>query len=604
MTNLPLNTTKTEWDLSPLYKSDNDPQMLTDRKVVEKLNYDWINKWKSRTDWLEDPKALREALDELEKLNTSYGIGGKELYYFGLRTSLDQADIDLKAKETKIEDFAKKIYNDGIFFIIKLSKVDPKIQQQFLAASELEPYRHWLEQVFAEGKHTLSEPEEQILTLTYKTSMGNWIQMREEFISSDEQVVETKDGKKTVTFEELISLASDRDKKTRDNAAAAVNKTLTKFEDIAVHEINSVLEYKKVQDQLRHYERPDEGRHLSDDIDTEVVDTLVKAVSRRNDISRRFYALKAKLLGQPKLTYYERGVEYTTADKKYDYSGAVSLVYTVFQKLDPEFAEIFQDFVEHGRIDVYPKKGKRTGAFCTHDQKAFPVYVMLNFTGVLREVTTLAHEMGHGINFVLTQKHQNSFNIGAPTSTAEVASTFMEDFVLQELGQQVNDETRLSLNISKLNDEIASIFRQISLYKLETELHQAYREKGYLSKEFLHQLFTKHMQEYMGEAVEFPKESGMWWVYWSHIRYFFYVYSYAGGLLISKSLQALVKEDSKFIGKVKEFLSAGRSDSPKNILAKAGVDITDPKFWDKGLDEVEQLLQDTEALARRLGKIS
>jgi oligoendopeptidase F len=157
--------------------------------------------------------------------------------------------------------------------------------------------------------------------------------------------------------------------------------------------------------------------------------------------------------------------------------------------------------------------------------------------------------------------------------------------------------------MQKLNDDVSSIFRQVACYRFEQELHQAYRSEGYLSKEKIGALFRKHMAAYMGDAVEQSPGSENWWVYWNHIRYFFYVYSYASGLLISKSLQAAVKKDATFIERVKVFLSAGLSDSPKNIFGNLGIDITDNLFWGSGLDEVERLLNETTRLAKHLGKI-
>jgi oligoendopeptidase F len=179
----------------------------------------------------------------------------------------------------------------------------------------------------------------------------------------------------------------------------------------------------------------------------------------------------------------------------------------------------------------------------------------------------------------------------------------MEDFVLQEILRTSDDEARLSVMMMKLNDDVSTIFRQVACYRFEQEFHGAFRQKGYLSKEEIGTLFRNHMEAYMGNSVEQSPGSENWWVYWSHIRYFFYVYSYASGLLISKSLQNSVKSDPRFISKVKDFLSAGSSDSPKNIFLNLGVDIADGKFWDAGLDEVEELLRETTQLARKLGKL-
>jgi oligoendopeptidase F len=308
-------------------------------------------------------------------------------------------------------------------------------------------------------------------------------------------------------------------------------------------------------------------------------------------------------MGEKKLKYHERNVEYGRIDKKYPYDASVRLIRKVFSRLDKQFAEIFEDFIRNGQFDVYPRKGKGSGAFCVHHLISQPTYILLNHADKLSDVLTLAHELGHGINNELIRAKHHSLYFGTPTSTAEVASTFMEDFVLREVLHQADDELRLSIMMMKLNDDISTIFRQAACYRFEQELHQTFREKGYLSKEEIGRLFRKHMAAYMGNAVEQSAGSENWWVYWSHIRQFFYVYSYAGGLLISKSLQNSVQKHPKFIGKVKEFLSAGLSDSPKNIFLKLGIDITDRNFWNRGLDEVETLLLEARELAMKVKKI-
>ena len=395
---------------------------------------------------------------------------------------------------------------------------------------------------------------------------------------------------------------NSKTRRVRDSAADAFNGILGKHVDAAEAELNSVLANKKVDDELRHVSRPDLMRHITDDIDSEVVDSLTKTVAERFDISCRYYRLKASLLKVKRLKYHERNIEYGTINTSYPYPQTVRLVRTVFRNLDDSFSSILDRFIENGQLDVYPRKGKVSGAFCAHLLISQPTYILLNHTGRLNDVLTLAHEMGHGINNELIKEKQNALNFGTPLSTAEVASTFMEDFVLREIVKEADDELRLSIMMMRLNDEVSTIFRQVACYRFEQELHQEFRQKGYLSKEEIGRLFQKHMAAYMGNAVEQSPGSENWWIYWSHIRSFFYVYSYASGLLISKSLQHSVRKDPAFIDKVRDFLSAGLSDSPKNIFKRLGVDISDEQFWNKGLDEVEELLNETITLAKKLGK--
>lgn len=594
---------RTEWNLSPLFRSDNDPGIQAERKKIEESTSAFIKKWKDNKGYLNNPLILRNALDEFEELENNFGNAGKEGLYFMLRSSIDQDDPKIKAKLSKLNEFWQKIENEMQFFEHSVAKIAKEQQRIFLAHKELEKYRHFLERLFENAKYMLSEKEEKILNLKNQSSYVNWVKMTSGFLSKEERKVITENGKaKSKNFSEIISLMDSQDKKTRDSAAEAFNDILKKYAEVAEAEINSILEDKKVEDELRGLNRPDLSRHIADDIESSVIDSLREAVSEGYRLSNRYYELKAKLLGLKKLKYHERNIPYGKLTKKYTYVKAAELVYNTFLKLDEEFAEIFISFCKNGQIDVYPKKGKNSGAFCAGSNKLLPSYVLLNHDESLNDVLTIAHEMGHAINNELMRKKVNALYFETPLSTAEVASTFMEDFVLEELLRDANPQLKLSILMMKLNSDVSSIFRQVACYNFELEMHENYRKTGYLSKEDIGKIFQKHMSLYMGKSVELSEGSENWWVYWGHIRNYFYVYSYASGQLISKSLQNSVKKDPKFISKVKEFLSMGESDSPKNIFLKLGIDITKKEFWDNGLGEIEQLLDETENLARKIKK--
>jgi oligoendopeptidase F len=592
------------WNLGHLFDSDNDPGMDKKSKLLEKKSYEFINKWKDRKDYLLEPAILKKALDEYEEWKRLYGSEGDEGYYFWLRTTQNQNDPDLKAKFNKIEHLGKKIENDIQFFHLRIAKIPEKRQKGFLEYPGLKEYSHALDRIFSESKYLLSEPEEKILNLKSTTSYSNWVKMTSSFLAKEERKVVIESGKRDFkNFSEIISLMNNRKKSVRDSAAKAFNHILLSNAEVAEAEINSVLANKKVDDELRSISRPDLSRHIGDDIDSEVVDALIDTVSQRFDIASGYYTLKARLLKVKKLKYHERNLEYGSLIGKYTYDKSVKIVRRVFGRLDKEFLDILDMFIRNGQFDVYPRKGKTSGAFCAHHLISQPTYILLNHTNRLNDVLTLAHELGHGINNELIRSKQNALNFGTPISTAEVASTFMEDFVLQDILKEADDELRLSIMMMRLNDEVSTIFRQVACYRFEQELHREFRQKGYLSKEEIGKLFTKHMASYMGETVEQSPGSENWWVYWSHIRSFFYVYSYASGLLISKSLQNSVKTDPGFIARVKEFLSAGLSASPRNIFLKLGIDIADKRFWEKGIAEVESQLKETTILAERLGKL-
>lgn len=594
----------TIWDLSVFYQNDDDPRIEQDIKRIGTASRRFVARWKNRTDYLNNPLILRKALDDYERWNRLSGVDGDPGYYFWLRTQIDRNNPELKAKFNRVDEFSRKIANEMQFFKLRIARIPKRARKRFLDAPVLARYRHFLELIFNEAAYLLSDSEEKIINLKSNTSYGNWVRMTGDFLAKEERTVLLEDGKKSQkTMAEILSLMNSRKRAVRDTAASAFNDILAKHVDVAEVEINSVLANKKVDDELRGISRPDLPRHLSDDIGSDVVDALRASVSARFDISARYYSVKARLLGLKRLKYHERNVEYGTFSGKYPFAGAVKLVRRVLGSLDPDFLDIFDRFLREERFDAFPRTGKGSGAFCVHHLHSQPTFILLNHTGTLQDVLTLAHELGHGINNELIRPRQHSLDFGTPISTAEVASTFMEDFVLREILRTANDDERLSILMQKLNDMVSTIFRQIACYNFELQLHERFRNTGYVSKTDIGDLFQKHMAAYMGPAVEQSKGSENWWVYWSHIRTFFYVYSYASGLLISKSLQHTIRKDRHAIASVKTFLSAGLSSSPADIFSRVGINIHDRLFWEEGLEEISELLDEVEILAKGLGRL-
>lgn len=592
---------KTEWDFSEIKQTEEEEKK--ERKIIEKGIRSFIEKYQSKKDYLENPKKLKEALEDLEKLEEK-GTSGNQGYYYQLKFYQDQLNPKTKAKTVQISEFSTKLSNDLQFFHLNIAKISKEKQKEFLNSPELKKYNHMLEKIFENAKYLLTESEEKILSLKEKTSYEKWVDMVASKLSKEERKIRTvkngKEAEERKNFSEISNLLNNKNKKVRDSAAEAFNDILEKNYDIAEEEINAILLDKKVNDELRKLETPDKARHLSDDIRSETVQSLIKAVTKRFDISKRYYRLKARLFKKERLDYHERNVPYGNLEKEYPYEESLELVKKVLGHLDEEFLEIINN-ISNGKIDVFPKKGKMHGAYCFHHLKSQPTYILLNHTDRLQDVLTLAHELGHGINNELMKKKQPAIYIETPKSTAEVASTFMEDFVLQDLLKEANEETKLSLLMTKLNDDISTIMRQVACYNFEIELHKEFRKTGYLSKEEIGKIFQKNMKDYMGDSITHDEKGKNWWVHWPHIREFFYVYSYASGLLISKAMQNKTKQNPKFIEKVKEFLSAGTSKSPEKLFRELGITLNE-EFWNAGLEEIEALIKETEQLAKKLKK--
>ena len=587
---------KTEWDLSKL-----EIDFEKERKESELAVKEFSSKWKNRKDYLEKSEILLEALDDYEKLLTKYETLNESCYYW-LKKRKDFGDTEITSKYRYVEKFEKKLNDEIRFFNLEIAKISNENQKKFVNYEGLQKYKHFLERKFERGKYFLSEKEEKIMSLKSTPAHTAWEDLTERLLLSEEREVLMENGSlEKKTYPDLINLMKSKNSEVRKKAKEAFNYILDRHSISIESEINAILRNKEVNDEVRGYYRPDSARHISDDMDTEIIDSLIETVTERFDISKKYYKLKAKLLKMNKLDYSERGIDYGKIKSNYKYEESLGLIKRVFGKLDSEFSEILSRFSRNGQIDVFPKKGKDGGAFCVGFSKDKPTYISLNHCDTLQNVTTIAHELGHGINNELMKK-QNSLNFGTFTSTAEVASTFMEDFVLDELLKNTKDEEKLSILMQKIEGDINSIQRQISFYNFEKELHENFRKESYLPKEKIGELFKNNLSEYMGEYVD-CSEADNWWMYIGHFRRPFYVYSYASGVLISKSMQEKVKENPDFVKNVKEFLSAGTSKSPKELFLDMGIDISKKEFWNKGLDNLEQRLVEAENLAKKLGKI-
>ena len=584
---------KTEWNLD----FANEKTFSAFRIEAERVYDDFVSRWKENSTYLDAPETLLEALNDYENIVRKYSGCGNEGYFYWLKQELNQADSKIRQKFLKAEEFAKAQSNKVLFFTISLSKISEEKQKEFLENKILEKYRGFLFRIFENAKYVLSEPEEKILSLKESGSLGMWVKMVESLLSKETFDL---DGKER-TYDELLSIMESPNKKLRDEAKEGFEKIMSKYEDVAEVELNAVLENAKVDDELRGFVRPDEVRIKGDSIDLEFVDSLLEAVKEKFYLSHKYYSLVAKLIGQEKMGYYERNVGAGEIEKKYSYEEGVEMVKEVFSRLDKEFLKIFEQMLDEGKIDAFPKKGKQGGAFCVGVGLNKPVYVLLNYTENLRDVTTIAHEMGHAINDVFMQKKVDALNFGTPKATAEVASIFMEDFVFEKILENSTDEEKFYLIFKKIGDEIGSIFRQIALYLFELEIHKTYRKEGYLSKEKIGEMFVKHMSEYLGDAVDMGN-AHLWWIYWSHIRMYFYVYSYASGALISKTMQEKYRKDNSFIEKIKIFLETGEAKTPREIFAELGIKI-DKKFFSEGLNSIEKNLDEVISLGKKLGKL-
>jgi oligoendopeptidase F len=584
---------KTEWDLGKLfYKNGNDPKIELDLAEIVSLCEQFEKKYRNETAYLENEEALYAALQECEAL-TKKIASSKPVLYFSYRLALNTADKEAEGKAAKYGDILIKAHTKTIFFDLSLGKIQKEDQEKFLKSERLSDYRYLLKKIFENAKYDLTEPEEKILNFKSVTSRGMWI-----------DGVEKLQNKQTVHWEgKNIPLSEARElvailptKKRRTLHRLIMEKLRDAVSDFAESEINAVYTDKKIGDELRGFKEPYSATILGYENDEKSILNLVSAVTDAFPVSQKFYTIKARLLKEKALTYADRGADVGKTKAKFPIENGITLVTKIFEDAGPQYKEIFERMLANGQTDFFPKQNKRSGAFCSGEIES-PTLVLLNYTDSLRSVETLAHEMGHAVHTEMSKKQRPIYQ-NYSTAVAETASTFFEGLVFEEVFKTLSDKEKIVALHDKIQGDIASIFRQVACFNFELELHKKIREEGFVQKEDIAKLLNKHMSAYLGKTVKMEDVDGYFFTSWSHIRNFFYVYSYAYGQLISRALCEEYKKDHTFIEKITEFLSAGGSASPEDIFKRCGI-TTDKEFFKKGIQNIARDIDELDKLSKK-----
>jgi oligoendopeptidase F len=591
----------TVWDFSKDYSGYEDKKIDSELEnlkiVIEKFREKYFN----NQSYLSDANELYLAITEYDELIEKY-FPLKCSYFAHLSYSKNQQDEGAKKLESKISQLSKDSTVKIQFFTINISKIPKAKQEEFLNSEILSKYKYFLEKIFEEGKHTLNEESEKILTLKSNVSHSRWEDLTSELLSKKIKRVLNDEGKMVeLNYSEISTLFLSNKKAVRDSAFSAMSEIYNEISDVGTAEFNAILENKKIDDELRKYQDPQDESLLGDEMEREVVDNLVKIVSENYSIVGRFYNLKAKLLGVDKIEYQDRNTPIGKFDLKLSYTDAVNKISEIFTNFDNEIGETFDSFLSSGMIDVYPTTGKRHGAFCSRGSKEIPPYILLNYEENFENIQTIAHESGHAINHKFI--NDNNFGIyrGNSLALAEVASTFFENLVTEHfMNSNLGEKEEFSLLMNQINDQINTIFRQISFYETEIQFHREFREKYNLSTSELGEIFKQNLIKYSNNSLILNGDIGNFWIGVPHFRYFFYVYSYASGLLISNALLYSVKNDKVFVKKVKQFLKSGGDKSPTEIFKELGIDLKDKNFWISGIKNIEAMLERAEVLAKKL----
>ncbi len=582
-----LQTEKVVWNLHHLYTGTDD---LTIDKDIEALQKEaaTVNAQFAGNLAELSPRELRKLMIRLEDIAT--GIGKLSTYaYLNFATQTQEATA--AAFLQKIREAGSRIGREIVFFELEWNEIDEKTADALLDSTDLNHYRHYLQNIRRYADHLLSKAEETLLIEIAPVGRGSWNNLFDKLLGF------MKFGDSGRTEEEVLSDLYDPDREVRRQAAAELTAGLSTQLHILTHIFNTILADKMIEDRLRAYPSWVSSMNLHNELRDETVDVLIEAVTGRYDIPQRYYELKRKLLELPELTDYDRYAPLPhLSDKIIPWPECRKMVLEAFADFSPQMAEIADMFFEKEWIHAPVQEGKRGGAFAHPCVPEVHPYIMVNYTGNLRDVSTVAHELGHGVHQYLAAE-QGYFNSSTTLVLAETASVFGELLVFNhQLDALSAPEEKRAFICQKLESIFATVFRQVAMNRFEDLIHRGRREQGELATEDFSRYWLQTQTAMFGDSVSLSEEYGIWW---SYIPHFLgspgYVYSYAFGELLVLSLYRMYQQDRQtFVANYLDLLKSGGSRSPYESLQPFGIDLDDPEFWQGGLTMIDDLLRKVE----------
>ncbi len=587
---------KNEWNLALLYSSIKDPKIEKDVADLETMCDVFSGKYHDADNsftnsFTNNDEVLLESLKEYEAFKAK--ASSRPFMFLTFAIHLNGEDIKAQSLLNLLISRITKASNKIIFYSIALGAIEKTRQEEILKNPAFAHFQYLLSEIFKHAKYVLSEKEEKIINLKSQPASEMWNSSHDRMLSA---ITVPWKGKKLPLAEanNMVSQLKSGDRLKLFKNICAELKKVSAFSEA---EMNAVMTDKKIEDELRGFKTPYEATVLGYENDPAVVEKLVKIVSENFPVSHKFFKIKAKLLKQKTLGYSDRSAKVGDITGDFSFEKSKKTFIDVLNTFDTKYTKIFESYIENGQIDVYPKKGKMGGAYCwgSHGN---PTFVLLNHSSELRSYSTLAHEMGHAFHTELS-KPLGPIYSGYSTSLAETASTFFESLAFEAIIESLPEKQKTIALHNKINEDISTIFRQIACFNFENELHATLRGKGFVSKEEMADMHNKHMKAYLGPVFKMEHDDGYFFVQWSHIRRFFYVYSYAYGLLVSKALLKKYREDKSFAKSIEKFLSSGGKDTPENILKDIGVDIISGELFREGIEEIKRDILSLEKLVRK-----
>jgi oligoendopeptidase F len=585
-----------EWRLQDLYEDMDSPRFAADFERAEREAKLFGEVYRGKLSELAGrPDAgvtLAEAVRAYESLQD---LTGRIMAYASLLYASNTSDPTTAKFHGDAQERVTALAGDVLFFELELNRIDDGKLDAAMAAPALGHYRPWLEDIRKEKPHQLADDLERLLLDKSVSAAAAWNRLFDDTMAALRFDFEGE----SLTLEPLLGKLQDPDAKIREAAANGLAKTLGANLRLFALITSTLAKDKETSDRWRKFEDVADSRHLANRVEPEVVEALVAAVTEAYPrLSHRYYALKARWFGKERLDHWDRNAPLPNAPRRvYKWDTARDMVLGAYRAFSPRMAEIARRFFDEGWIDAPVRPGKAPGAFSHPTTPSAHPYILVNFLGKARDVTTLAHELGHGVHQVLAGVN-GALMAPTPLTLAETASVFGEMLTFRSMLAATADPVdRKAMLAAKVEDMLNTVVRQIAFYKFERLIHLERRD-GELTADRISQSWMSTQAESLGPAIALKPGYETYWAYIGHfIHSPFYVYAYAFGDCLVNSLYGVYEHSSEgFAERYLAMLAAGGSKSYSELLAPFGLDAKDPGFWKIGLSVIERMIDELEAM--------
>jgi oligoendopeptidase F len=586
-----------EWDLGDLYPGMESAAVSADLARALADSEAFATRYRGKlADIAAAPDGGARLLAAVEAYEALDDLMGKLGSYAGLLYSGDTADPQRAKFYGDVSEKLTAASTHLLFFTLEINRLDDAVLDRLLADPGLGRYRPWFDDVRKERPHQLEDRIEELFHEKFVTGRGAWNRLFDETLAA----LRFEVGGEQLSLEPALNRLQEPEEAARHEAADALAKVFKEHVRTFTLITNTLAKDKEISDRWRHFEDVADSRHLANRVEREVVEALVESVRASYPrLSHRYYRLKAGWFGKDRLEYWDRNAPLPeVAQRTIAWPEARETVLSAYRRFSPAMADIAGRFFDRRWIDAPVRSGKAPGAFAHPTVPSAHPYVLLNYQGKPRDVMTLAHELGHGVHQVLAAPN-GSLMAPTPLTLAETASVFGEMLTFRSILAATDDpRQKKALLAAKVEDMINTVIRQIAFYSFERRIHLERREGGELTSERLSEAWMEVQRESLGPAVHLGPGYEAYWTYIGHfIHSPFYVYAYAFGDCLVNSLYAVYENSSEgFAERYLGLLAAGGTKHHSELLAPFGLDARDPAFWQTGLNLIDRMISELEAL--------